>query len=213
MTLNEISAFIANQLNQPFNHELKERIKVSAKAELALYLRRSIERHGIDDSLKLGFHAEVHRVNVFDSTIIEEDVEDNIVKTKNKIPYPLRYSGDSPFILVATADRRMSLPKRSISEMNILNEHLAQRPSFSYDLVNNYIEIYDKKEYAFKGKYIYIEAIWENPEEILAIYEDLDSHDINLPIPLDLLSYIKDRVFKFYASVPQENIAIEHEKR
>ena len=52
-TLNQYAARIANMVNQPNNHELKERFKDMIKTMFANRIRQSVEKNGIDDILKL----------------------------------------------------------------------------------------------------------------------------------------------------------------
>lgn len=208
MTLNEQAAMIANTLNQPFNHELKERIKDIYRQQMALYIRRSIKEHGIDSSLVISYNAELIRVGRYSKPVFNSD-GDYILRSKYRVPSPLRYPGDSPFIYVGTVDGVTSFPQRNASEATYTHLYLSIGGSISYRLDNGYIYINDRPNHNPKLDYIKVEGIFESPEEVLSMYDDVDGQDINLPFPADIAAIIHGQVLQLVGSVAPDDIAVK----
>lgn len=100
-TLNQYAARITNMVNQPNNHELKERVKDMIKTMFANRIRQSVEKNGIDDILKLTFIAPVEELKYSDILPTEYRVANKIrlLGTKYKVPTPVRIQSDAPFAL------------------------------------------------------------------------------------------------------------------
>lgn len=211
MTLNQEASGIANTLNQPFNHELKERAKDLIKQELALYIRRSVRDHGIDQTTLISYDAEIVRVPKYNKPIKEKS-EEVIIRTKYKVPTPVRFENDSPFTYVGSVDGMVSFPIRNPAEATILYLYSSTGESYSYYLHNGYVVINDKPNHTFKHLYIKIESIFENPEEVLSIYDDIDGQDIQIPIPADLMASIRDKVLQTLGAIPPNDIDVTHTK-
>lgn len=213
MTLNQYAASIANALKQPFNHELKERIKDLLKEKVAVYIRRGIDRHGIDDTILVSYTAKLTRVDPLNKPI-EEDIKTTSYKlrTEFKVPRPIRYRGDSPFIYVGSDDRLMSLPMRNPVEHQLMHSYLSSGGFYSYYLANGYIFINDRPDNKFKSHYILIEGIWESPEQVLSMYDGVDGQDIQLPIPLDVMGLFREEILQLLGSIPPSDIRVEHNK-
>ena len=208
MTLNQEAALIANNLNQPFNQELKERIKDIYKQQMALYIRRSIKEHGIDDGLVVSYTAELIKVGKYNKPIFNEE-GDYILRTKYPVPTPVRYPGDSPFIYVGTDDGLLSFPMRNPMETQVMHLYLFSGRSNSYRLSNGYIYINDNPNFKPKLKYLKVEGIFESPEEVLGIYENTDGQDINLPFPADISAMIQGQVMQIVAALPPDDISVK----
>lgn len=209
MTLNQLADSIANQLRQPFNHELRERIKDLFKEEMSLYIRRSIKEHGIDDILKISYTAKLKLVDELNDPIEDSKKKDKLLRTQFRIPTPVRIKNDSPFTFVGSANRRTSIAKRNLREHYLMHSFSSTGISFSYDYINGYIYLYDHKDNKYKSDYILIESIFESPEEVLSIYDDVDGQDIQLPMPADLVAIIRDKVLQRVGSVQQKDISVE----
>ena len=209
MTLNQLAASIANQLRQPFNHELQERIKDLFKEEMALYIRRSIKEHGIDDGLKLSYTAKLKYVNELNDPVEDDKNKAKLLRTQFRIPTPVRIKNDSPFTFVGTANRRIGIAKRNVREHTLMHSFSSTGISFSYDYINGHIYVYDHKDNTYKSKYIVIESIFESPEEVLSIYEDVDGQDIQLPMPADIIAIARDKILQRVGSIPQKDISVE----
>lgn len=207
MTLNEQAALIANTLNQPFNHELKERIKDLYKQQMALYIRRSLKEHGIDEGLTISYNAELIKVEK-NAAPAPNKYKDYILRTKHRVPSPIRYPGDSPFTYVGTIDGSISFPMRNQVEDIIMHSYSSTGGSSSYRKENGYIYINHKPNFTSKLQYIKVQGIFENPDEVLSMYEDVDGQDLQLPFPADIAAMIQGSVLQLIGSVPPDNITV-----
>jgi hypothetical protein len=207
ITLNQISSDIASNLGQPFNHELKERIKDIVKAEFATYIRQSIERHGIDDQLILSYISEVEEITKA-GLPITEDIKIHKFRTKNKVPATVRYSRDSPFIFVGSVDEGISYPYRDIRTNYYSSFFFSNGKITTYHLENGYIFIESLHPINFKAKYIKIKDIFESPEQILSMYDNNDGQDIQLPLPIDIITIFRDKVIKIVGAVIQNDVNV-----
>lgn len=210
MTLNQLADSIANQLNQLDNHELKERIKDLFKQEISLYIRRSVRDHGIDNILKLSYDSKLIKVDSFNN-IVKEDVKNYVIRTEYRVPTPVRFSNDAPFTKVSSMDGLITIPNRNKREHLIMHSFSFTGGPYSYEYKNGYIVIYDTPDKKFKANYITIESIFESPDEVLSMYNNIDGQDIQLPMPMDMIANAKDRVLQFIGSKLQEDISVKHD--
>jgi len=185
-TLNQYAARIASLVNQPDNHELKERIKDMIKTGFANRIRQSVEKHGIDDILKLTYEAEVESVGSSTTELI----------TKNKVATPIRIMSDAPFMFVGTTNGQAYRYENSRGAAKCRKSgrvtHTPTGSTTSYFIENGYIHII-KPEDANISK-IQITSIFENPDEVLAT--TCDGQDIELPFPNDMLENIIYEILK-----------------
>lgn len=211
MTLNQIAASYANHLNQSSNHELIERIKDMVKEELAMWIRRSVKEHGIDSTLVLSYYAEVGMFDAYDNPV-EELYKDYVIRTKNKVPTPVRIYNDSPFIYVGSINGLVSYPNRSINEATINHLFLPTGGVYSYRLENGYVIINDVPHRRFKATTIKIDAIFESPEQVLSMYADVDGQDLEIPLPLDIIPLMRDTIIKRLGMIIPDTTEVTHDK-
>ena len=212
MSLNKEADLIANNLDQPFNHELKERIKELYKQEVALIINK-LANTGIDRQLVINYEAEIETVDVYIDSYNKKGYKGKAIKTKNKVPSTVRIRKDAPYLYVGSIDRRKAYPYRNPSESEVYASFSPTGESYSYDVVNNYIIINDIRTNVFKGKYILIQDIFENPEEVLSKYDDIDGHDIELPIPNDIKAMVRDRILNTLGQMPIDNENVKSEQQ
>ena len=185
-TLNEYAARIASLVNQPDNHELKERIKDMIKTGFANRIRQSVEKHGIDDILKLTYEAEVKSITGSINELI----------TKNKVATPIRIMSDAPFMFVGTTDGQAYRYENSRGAAKCRKSgHATHTPTgsnTSYFIENGYIHII-KPDNVNISK-IKITSIFENPDEVIST--TCDGQDVELPFPNDMLENIIYEILK-----------------
>lgn len=185
-TLNEYAARIASLVNQPDNHELKERIKDMIKTGFANRIRQSVEKHGIDDILKLTYEAEVKSVTGSTDELI----------TKNKVATPIRIMSDAPFMFVGTTDGQAYRYENSRGAAKCRKSgratHTPTGSNTSYFIENGYIHIIKPDDVDISK--IQITSIFENPDEVLAT--TCDGQDVELPFPNDMLENIIYEILK-----------------
>lgn len=185
-TLNQYAARIASLVNQPDNHELKERIKDMIKTVFANRIRQSVEKHGIDDILKLTYEAEVQLVTGSTDELV----------TKNKVATPIRIISDAPFMFVGTTNGQAYRYENSRGAAKCRQSgratHTSTGSNTSYFIENGYIHIIKPKNTNISK--IQITSIFENPDEVLAT--TCDGQDIELPFPNDMLENIIYEILK-----------------
>lgn len=220
-TLNQLSSRIAHIINQSDNHILKERIKDMVKDMFANRIRQSVEKHGIDDTLKLTFAVNIKSTDL--GNIVEgskQPVQITIYSSENKIPIPVRIISDAPFTNVYNyRDGNSFQYVNSLTEFKLRTKG---RPTYLptggvrvYTIINNYLIIYGYDYDKGPVQNIHITGIFENPEEVLTYYNGEDGGDIELPLPSDMIEEIiatilkvefnlvpKDEDIKFVANNP-----------
>jgi hypothetical protein len=182
-TLNQYAARIANMVNQPNNHELKERVKDMIKTMFANRIRQSVEKNGIDDILKLTFIAPVEELKYSDILPTEYRVANKIrlLGTKYKVPTPVRIQSDAPFAFVGDTVGNGYMYESSITSLKLRQ---SGRPTCSptgypraYIILNGHIIIAEKvgtKDIDDRRQIneVMITGIFENPDEVLSFFKE-----------------------------------------
>ena len=194
-TLNQLSSRIANMVGQPDNHELRERVKDMFKNIFAKYIRQSSERHGIDEILTLSFIAPIDELDY--DTIRPSKYrilnKRKLIGTVNKLPVPIRIFNDSPYLYVGSVNGEAYKYINNPTEFIFQNSLFPPNETICYVIENGRILLYkpDNKNTLVDDRRsineIMIKAVWENPEEILTMFEDNDGQDIELPFPSDMI--------------------------
>lgn len=194
-TLNQLSSRIANMVGQPDNHELRERVKDMFKNIFAKYIRQSSERHGVDEILTLSFIAPIDELDY--DTIRPSKYrilnKRNLIGTVNKLPVPIRIFNDSPYLYVGSVNGEAYKYINNPTELVFQNSLFPPNETICYVIENGRILLYkpDNKNTLIDDRRsineIMIKAVWENPEEILTMFEDNDGQDIELPFSSDMI--------------------------
>jgi len=184
MTKRAIVTLVLNELKQPFNHELYERISDRVVALRAKYLRQSIGKYGIDELLQQTYIVKMVKTKDDDGCIYYE--------TECKIVTPIRAIGSaSPFKFVGTKSNRPFTFLRAYEVDTI--------PSIPVNAKHKYYSIENKKirTYNVTPTEIKITDIFESFDELLDMCNDVDcvDDDTALPMPADFVDLIvKDLV-------------------
>lgn len=210
-TLNQYAARIASLVNQPDNHELKERIKDMIKTEFANRIRQSVEKHGIDDILKLTYDVNLEKID----SIAEH-------ATINKVATPVRILSDAPFMSVILdntticryENSRFGARTRQVNIQSGRPTHFPTGSAISYFMENRKLHLIADLDYTDSdGKAIThtvkITSIFENPDEILGELEGSDGQDIELPFPNDMLENIIYTILKTEFNMYPKDIDIK----
>lgn len=215
-TLNQIAARVANMLNQPDNHDLKERAKDMVKTVVANRIRQSIERHGIDNILKLSFIAPVEECKMKDILDSQEHIVDNnkYIATINKIPMPVRIHNDAPFTYVGSLDGKGYTYANSMADSKRPLSSFSTGWCVKYILLNNKIVMVEQENGIVtinknKISQILITGIWENPEDIISMFSDNDGQDVEIPLPYDVLEGVLLEVLKVEFNMYPQDISIK----
>ncbi len=216
VTYNQLGSKIAAILNQPFNHELAERIKDSFKATLATRIRQSIQTNGIDESLKLNYSLglekynpiQINTSNSLDKTINIKDLKYRL-RTKDRALRSVRFSNDAPFTKISTIDGLVISYANLTESLYKHNNRFSM--SLSYHLDNGYIVILGETSKLTKLKLINIESIFEDMDQVVSYYNDilLDENAV-IPLPYDMINSICTEILKSEFGVStNEPVAVE----
>lgn len=206
ITLNQLVSSTASLLKQPFNHELKERLVDSYKQLIATRIRHSVDRHGLDEQLKLNYIETIQVLDVNGDEVFittEGDFFDNVgfygivdietytFRTLNKVFEPIRLQNDAPFTFVGTLNRNMSFPYRSSSHFKYSQSLFSTGSSVSYHMSNGKIVLqsHDILKLTNIPK-IEIEGIFYEPEKVISLLDNEDGLDTAVPLPHDVISSI-----------------------
>jgi len=96
-TLKHIVDQLADALNRPSDGQFKARLKELIVQEYMLYVSRSISKYGVDKEFVSSYY--INEIELV-STLNGKTVTTPYYQTVNKVPRPLRYNGDVPFIYV-----------------------------------------------------------------------------------------------------------------
>lgn len=196
-TLNSFADRIANMFGQPYNRELKERVKDMTKDLFANRIRQSVERHGIDDQLKLSFIVPVEELEFTDIIPYNKQLlrASKVLGTRNKLPVPIRVYNDAPYMFVGSVDGEHYTYLSSPAEHQYHATLFPTGGSTSYTIVNNQLilftsnrvgELVDRRGITE----VMITGIWRDPEEVLTLYNNNDGQDIEIPFPVDMFTNI-----------------------
>ena len=203
-TLNLVADKLANLLKQPDNHELKERIKESFKNLMATYIRQSVEKHGIDDSLVISFEVKLITTKFPESIFHEQGIQ--VKRTEFKLPTPVRFQNSSPFVYVGDG----------VNAFTYVNEREFTKTISSFPSGSSLIYLY-KNGYIYcksmddthiiKHESLRADSIYENPEEVLGYYNlESDFQDTVLPFPRDILARITTELLRNeFGVIPNPN--------
>lgn len=222
-SLNQLADLVINKVNQPFNHELHQRVIDSLKASFATLIRRSTERHGIDNILTLSFVAELTQdiIPNLDLPMHQLPVGVNAFITKNKIPRVIRFHNDAPFTAVTDIYGMIYayMPSNSVVRFS---SHLMPTGNFrSYSLQNGYLIVnpinslkegnHDTEDRRVLDRII-LTSIWESPEEVISFYQDIDGLDCDVPFPEDMIQQAISEVLKLEFNIYPKAVNVEINK-
>jgi len=157
-TLKTLAYQVASSFDRDTDFLFIERIKDLIIQTRNQFVHRETDKYGINDRYIQPYNAELELVNAsVDSTITSKYT---LLRTTNKIPAPIRFNSDVPFVFVGSLDRMIGF--RNIKPY-------IMKYGRSLRLIGNAIC------YFYTNKYIYI---WNSTklERVLieAIYEQLD---------------------------------------
>ena len=194
-TLNQLATRIANQLNRPFDHELKERIKDSYRFYRAERIRQSIEKSGIDDTLKVSYNIDLELVDTGDDCVLT--VGCSMLRSVNKVVRPIRYKTDEPFTFVGTIDG-IPFIYSDISSINYMK--------YLPNIGNTIYYYYENEHIIIKGnKKIERARVQCVPANIETVVDLCNSNngcwddDMEYPMPEDIIESITTEIQKKYS--------------
>lgn len=193
-TLRQVVSEVIDSLGRPFDKMLYERVKSSIMNECVVWVRRSINKDGLDNLFKQSYVAEVSLVDSADNPIKDSSVK--ILRTDNKIHQPIRYDGDDPFTYVGSVTWDNSFIFIQPYQYKTFSKHPMTGKAILYSYLNGYIYIYNSTLIDQIG----IEGIYVDPREVIESNENnlglgLDD-DMEFPFPADLIQLAKSNILK-----------------
>jgi hypothetical protein len=203
-TLKQIADDIAASIGKAGDREVIDRLKSHIIQERSFYYRRSIDKNGVDAVFKHKYIIDLITVSSLYTNIEFSGFEGSILRSKYKIPTPLRYKAPNPFIFVGGINLKNPFVYSEGWELNFAS-HLPlidNSKVVRYCYVNGYIYL-DKSDLSD-----FIDDTTENNLAVIAVYEnpflsynreDNESgihydDDMEFPIPYDLLNALKESI-------------------
>lgn len=208
-SISQLVSEFAHSLGQPNNYALRENIKsliIHTRNEI---IRRSYENHGYVDKI-LTQRFKVSLIDVEDGDIqldgdigIDEEFLENIKRTKQKVPRPVRLVNNLPFDRVSSAgfktNREFPYIKETTARFRDSVPGLCAMPC--YDYINGYIYIFPATNKSFDLNKIIIESAFEHPNIIELENKEVDDFGVLMDenewlLSEDMIGQIKDIIYK-----------------
>ena len=208
MTKQDVVDQVALMLNRPNDLILKNALGDIVVQQLNMFLRRSVARHGVDDSLILPFYSPVHTINKDTHMPITGGgpLSPRVSKSTLRIPTPLRYDTDTPFIRVASIED-VTFPYRPPYHHN--KSYLASLPFVDltipeYTIINNFL-IFSA---VLTTSEVVVYQLYSNPDEAIDNYYArlgfVFDEQTAFPYPADLVGDITTSILKGNLAVPEQ---------
>ena len=189
-SLNQLAEQVAIKYNKQFDTPFNDFIKDLIKQARATLLRQSANKYGVDRGWTNRYVIELEAVDVADNCNVT--VGCTTLRSINKIPTPVRFTTDIPFIYVGSVDGNIVFGHMPFYAVKNKKDRKYGSDKITYDWVNNYLYVYVVG--IPKLKWVAIEALHESPD--LVPYCDdgggiCYTDDMEFPCPLDIVQTIK----------------------
>ena len=223
-SISQLVSEIAHSVKQPDSIPVRRAIKlgiIHARNEL---IRHSYTNHNYTDKvLQQRFRLTLTNVPDGDLYNSQDIIVENIKRTTNKVPRPVRLTNNLPFHSVRTAGMKNPVEIAFVKEASAkyYSKLPGMCPSITYDYINEYIYINIPKESMLSNiSSIIVESVFEYPHiiqtETVDGKLDLDSIDDNdeFLLPEDMIGTVKKLVLETWNAniirdtneVPSSNI-------
>ena len=199
----------AHSVGQPNNAALRENIKnliIHTRNEI---IRRSYENHSYIDKV-LTQRYKVSLINVLDGELDStqlpssySDIIDNILRTEQQVPKPVRLVNNLPFDRVSTAgfktNKEIPYIKETTARFRSAIPGLCGMPC--YDYINGYIYIFPTENKNIGVSKIVIESAFEHPTEIdiangVTSSWDAFTYNNEWVLSEDMIGQLKEIIYK-----------------
>lgn len=196
-SLNKYASHVAGITGRTMDHALMERVKESIKSIFAARIRQSTYKYGVDYNFLLTCEVPI----VLDATSKVKGF--TVFKSTKKVPKSVRFANDAPYVKVIV-DGISDVPfsSRTMTEVMLSAKSDVRGFHRYYSIGEDVLNIYirpDTAEYSLNTSKVTkatVTSIFENPEEVLALYTDEDMQDIELPFPNEMFESIILEVLK-----------------
>lgn len=183
-TTRELTDMILIKADKAYDHTIRQVIRERIFQLRSLMIRRSVQRHGLDEELKMSVDIPLVKVEETDSCFI--DYHCTVMKTKIKVPVPVRLSRGLPFDFVGTMT---GVPYGFVryGEHQIFSFIPIRKDMRSYIINNGYIYLVNP----MNEKFVRIRHVFENIDEAVNLCEvDCIDDETDIFLPGDLAGEI-----------------------
>lgn len=208
-SINMLVSEITHALGQPNSKPLRENVKAAIIHTRNELIRQSYQKHGYVDKI-FNQRFRVTLQDVPDGEInLPEDydfVNEGLVikKTTQKVPRPIRFNNNLPFMRVSTVGYKTNVPIPFVKETSA--RYVSNLPGMcglpQYDYINEHLYLFNVNDRFTTINQIIIESPFENPKEIqrrnndVGQYDALYGDDDEWLLPEDMIGQIKDIIYK-----------------
>lgn len=192
-TLNSLAYQVASSFDRDTDFLFIERIKDLIINVRSTFIHRELDKYGVNEQYIQPYIAELEEVNASETTYITSKL--TILRTTNKIPTPIRYQSDVPFIFVGSVDRTIPFRyiKPYIMKFTISLRFIGQGITYFY--TNGYVYIFNNT----KLTRVLIEAPY-NSLDVTQTYDDPTGicyiDDMEFPLAGDMLTSVIEEVVR-----------------
>jgi hypothetical protein len=187
MTLAQIASQICSALDRQTDYILEERVKDLVINERNMLVHREIDKYGVNEAYIQPYNATLITVNASNDPLVPSSY--TLLRTTNKIPLPIRYQSDVPFVFVGSLDRRLAFSYMRPYLMDSMRTLRLIGNATKYFYTNEYIYIFNNS----KLSEILIEAVFTKLDVTQAtddptgfLYQD----DMEFPLAGDMLNTV-----------------------
>lgn len=176
-TIRELTDMILIKADKAYDHTIRQVIKERIFQLRSLMIRRSVQRNGLDEELKMSIDIPLTKVESTDSCF--SNYHCTVMKTSIKVPTPVRLSRGLPFDFVGTMTG-IPYSFTRYTEHQIFSYIPIRKDMRSYIINNGYIYLVNP----MNEKFVRIRHVFENIDEIVNLCDPDcidDNTDIFLP--------------------------------
>jgi len=210
-SLRQLATELIDSIGIPYDYPTYKRAKNVIIQARALRIKQDITKHGVQDHYQQSYYTKLKDVDAVDNCVFE--VGCTIKRSENKIPSPILYASDSPFLSVGNVLDPKSVGIELTYAYRDQIRYMAQRfpKATFYSWIDGYLYIYNPKH-----KYLIIRGIYDNPTllpvdcntgEAGICYDD----EMEFPLPLSLIADVKNivRNSDFLTATDYEEVKID----
>ncbi len=213
-TLNQIAERIAYALNDPLDTMLKENLKFSIKYWRSMLIRRDVAQNGLSDEFLQRIYIDLVKVDKADACDFAIGC-DVILRSKYKVPKPVRLKTDVVFKFVGIFDLENNLKATTYTEFEEFRYTKFNRftdKSVRYNYTNGYLYFFNNTML----KKAVIQSAFSDPTSVNTAC-DTPCYDDNMEFPCadDMIQQIFQGIvngeFPMKTKPLSEEVAVEKE--
>lgn len=211
-SLNEIAYSYAESVGKSDDIALVRRIKFSIKYYRALFIRQDFEKNPLSRDLLQRYVDTLIKVDEADSDCVIVGCE--ILRTKNKIPKPVRLKGSLFYRIGAVPLNEPAWKEVDLGELKYQRYNKFTSKAVFWYYINDYIYVITDKKF----KYISITGVGLDPQkwyDKCLSSANCVSDDDEFPIPSDYLARILVgmRSSELALQIPEKEVNVDEEPR